>query len=445
MHIVLFGATELGYAIASRLHTAHDITVIDQGQRLPERFANLDIGYVTGNGADLDALEKASARKANMFIGCSTSDEANIVACWTVKKITSAETVCFVSRGEIYHNLQSSSQHQYQTRYDVDTVIWPEHLLTQDIFRIILVPEAIDVESFDDGRVKLFEYRIKEDTALCRKRIMDYAFPDDVLITGITRDGELFIPDGSTTILPDDKVIFMGKGPALDLLAASAFTSNNRITTATVIGGGNVGFFLARQLEQAGIKVKIIEQSEARCLFLTDNLRRSLVLNGNGTDIELLEEERVGSSDVVICVTDNDEKNLLCSLLVKELGVRRIVTRAGNARNIELFERVGIDVVVSPRESALKELLNRLQAKDIDILALVEGGRGEVLRLDVPEKFPETRVMDLKLPGRAIIGVVKRGRHLLIPDGRTVICAGDSLKIFTLAENIGPLRAVFEQ
>jgi trk system potassium uptake protein len=128
------------------------------------------------------------------------------------------------------------------------------------------------------------------------------------------------------------------------------------------------------------------------------NLKESLILQGDGTDLELLEEESIGAADVTVCVTNNDEKNLLCSLLVKQLGCQRIITRVGNARNSILFEKVGIDVVVSARDSALKELLNRLQAKDVNILALVEGGQGEVLRLTLPETFPETLVKDFKLP-----------------------------------------------
>ncbi|MFV0436800.1 MAG: Trk system potassium transporter TrkA [Desulfopila sp.] len=445
MQILVYGATDIGYMIAARLYLEHDITVIDEQERLPDRFNNLDIGYVCGSGADVLALERANGKKAKMFIACSLIDEANIVACWTFKKIVNAETVCFVCKGEIHHNLVSPVQHQYQTKYDIDTVIWPEQLLTQDIFRIILVPEAIDVEYFDDGQAKLFEYRIKEDSPLCNRRIMDFPFPDDVLIVGITRDNVLFIPNGPTYIEADDKVIFMGTGPALDLLAVNMFQRSDRIKTAAVIGGGNVGYFLAHQMEQASIRVKIFEQSLNRCNFLTDNLKRSLVLNGDGTDLELLENENIGDMDVVICVTNNDEKNLLCSLLVKQLGVRRIVTRVGNARNAELFERVGIDVVVSPRDSAMKELLNRLNAKNVNILALVEGGQGEVLRIEVSENFPPTRIMDLELPANAIIGIVKRGRSIIIPDGRTLISSGDQLKVFTIAENTSALRAVFHR
>ena len=140
-----------------------------------------------------------------------------------------------------------------------------------------------------------------------------------------------------------------------------------------------------------------------------------MILQGDGTDLELLEEESLGASDVVVCVTNNDEKNLLCSLLIKQLGCERIITRVGNSRNRILFERVGIDVAVSPRESALKELYNRLQAEAINILAIVEGGQGEVLRITLEEEFQETAIKDFSLPARAIIGIIKRGRNIIFP------------------------------
>ena len=444
MNLLIYGATELGYMIALRLYQEHSVTLIDDLEKLPEKFNSLDISFISGSGADVDALEQADMKNCGLFIACSGLDEANIVACWTVKKIVDIETICFVRTMELYRNLSSPKQNRYQTRYDIDTIIWPEQLLTQDIFRIISVPDAVDVEYFAEGRAKLFEYRIKEDSKLRDTRVMDCSFPKDVLIVGITRDHNLFIPDGSTVIQVDDKVIFMGTGAALDNLAGSIFQTRNSIKTAVLIGGGSVGFMLAQKLEQAGIKVKLIEHDKARCVFLADKLKKSLILHGDGTDLELLEGEYVGDAGVIVCITNNDEKNLLCSLLVKQLGSdRRIITRVSNARTAQLFERVGIDVVVSPRESALTELLNRVQARNVDILALVEGGQGEVLRLTLPEDFPETRVIDLKFDVKAVIGVVKRGRRLIIPYGETVIQAGDMLKIFTMAEDAEAVKRLF--
>ncbi len=445
MNILIFGATETGYMVASQLYRTHNLTIIDDQDRLPDKFNNLDISFVMGSGADVLVLERANAGEADLFIACSLIDEANIVACWTAKKITDAETICFVRRMELYRNLASLSQNRYQTKYDIDTIIWPEQLLTQDIFRIVSVPDAIDVEYFAKGKAKLFEYRIKQNSIIRDCRIMDCSFPDDVLIVGITRENSLFIPVGSTTIQKGDKVIFMGTGPALDILAARFFQNVNTIKTAAVIGGGSVGFMLSQKLEQAGIKVKLIEHDKARCVYLADNLKHSLILLGDGTDLELLEGESIGDVDVTVCVTNNDEKNLLCSLLVKQLGCERIITRVGNVRNSALFEKVGIDVVVSPRDSALKELLNHLQAKDVNILALVEGGQGEVLRLTLPDTFPEALVKDFKLPARAIIGVVKRGRNVIFPHGDTQLLANDQLIIFTMAKDAEAIKTVLSR
>jgi trk system potassium uptake protein TrkA len=444
MNLLIYGATDLGYMIALSLYQEHSVTILDDLEKLPEKFNSLDISFISGTGADIDALDQANTEKCELFIACSLLDEANIVACWTVKKIVAIETICFVHTMELYRNLVSARQKHYHTRYDIDSVIWPELLLTQDIFRIVSVPDAIDVEYFAEGRAKLFEYRIKENSILLDTRVMDCSFPPNVLIVGITRKHELFIPNGATVIQEGDKVIFMGLGPALDILAANIFQSTNQTRTAVLIGGGSIGFMLARKLEEAGIKVKIIEQDEARCVFLADNLGKSLVLHGDGTDMDLLEEESVGDADVSICITNNDEKNLLCSLLIKQLGSdHRIITRVSNTPTAQLFERVGIDVAVSPRASALTELLNRVQTRDADVLATVGGGQGEVLLITLPQSFPDTQVMDLKFEAQAIIGVVKRERQLIIPSGITLLRAGDQLKVFTMAEDSETVKSMF--
>ncbi len=444
MQILMFGATEVGYMIASRLYLEHDITLIDD--RPPaEKFNALDLTFVIGSGADIDTLKKANAEQADYFVACSRLDEANIVACWTVKKVADMETICFVSKEEIYETLLPSINNRYHTRYDIDTIIWPEQLLTEDIFRIVLVPEAIDVEYFDDGKAKLFEYPIKEDSPLANVAIKNATLPKNVLIVGLSRDTQLIIPNGNMTIASGDRAIFMGTRTALDMLAANIFPNRNRIRSAAIIGGGNVGYFLAQKMEKSKIRVKLIENKEKRCAFLADNLKSTLVLHADGTNVAVLEEESIGSMDIVICVTNNDEKNLLCSLLVKQLGSPRVITRVENIRNAQLFEKVGIDVVVSPWDSALKELYNHFRAKDVDVLALVERGMAEVVRVSVPNHFPETRVMDLKLPSSTIIGIISRRRKYIIPEGRTTIIPGDKLKIFTMAGTKDTITSIFDQ
>lgn len=443
MDIILYGATEIGYLISSRLHQEHNVTILHDGETLDEKFNNLDVSIAKGGGGDITVLENIEAAKAKLFIACSDLDEANIVACWTFKKVADAETICFISKPSLYQNLLSSSLNHYKTRYDIDSVIWPEELLTQDIFRVISVPEALDVELFAGGKAKLFQYKIKESSAIIDKPILHCNFPNDVLIAGITRNDNLFIPDGNTKIRLHDKVFFIGTGPALDMLTADFFKISHRVKNISIIGGGSVGFMLADKLEKRGIKVKIIEHSNKRCEYLANSLKKTLVLQGDGTDLKLLESEEIANADVCVCTTDNDEKNLLCSLLIKQLGSTRTVTRVGKLQNYELFARVGIDVVVSPKASALTEVLNRIQVRDVHIIALIEGGKGEVLRLTIPETFAEVKIKDFKFPVKAIIGVIFRGHKVLIPNGNSLLSPGDRLKIFTMKEDSETIKELF--
>ncbi len=443
MNILIYGTSDFSYLVAARLHQQHNITILYDSGELNEKFNNLDVSLVEGGGGDIAALERVDAKTSDLFIACSAIDEANIVACWTMKKIADTETICFIGKASLYKNFSSLSHNQYQTRYDIDSIIWPEQLLTQDIFRIISVPEALDVEYLAGGKAKLFEYRIKENSPIIDKAIKECKFPKNVLIPGITREGKLFIPNGATTIHLHDKVFFIGTGGALDSLAADFFKYDRKVKTVSIVGGGSVGFMLAERLEATGIKVKIIEHNPQRCAFLADSLKKTLVLQGNGTDLELLESEAIASADACICTTNNDEKNLLCSLLIKQLGAKRIVTRVGNIQNYELFEHVGIDVVVSPKASALTEVLNRVQATKVDVIALIEGGKGEVLRLTLPDTFQEVRLRDMHLPVNAIIGVIIRGHRVIIPDGNSTLCPRDRLKIFSMKEYSDQIKEFF--
>ncbi|HBG19044.1 MAG TPA: Trk system potassium transporter TrkA [Desulfobulbaceae bacterium] len=443
MDIIIYGTTEFSYLVAARLHQQHNITILHDGGELSERFNNLDVSIVEGSGSDISVLDNIEARKADLFIACSVLDEANIVACWTVKKIADTETICFISKASLYKNFSSITHNHYQTRYDIDSIIWPEQLLTQDIFRIISVPEALDVEYLAGGKAKLFEYRIKAESTIVDKPIKDCNFPANVLIPGITREGKLFVPSGSTTIRLNDKVFFIGSGAALDVLAADFFKHDRKVKSVSIIGGGAVGFMLAEKLERTGIKVKIIEHNTQRCAFLADSLKKALVLQGNGTDLELLESESIAAADVCVCTTDNDEKNLLCSLLIKQMGTKRIITRVGNIQNYGLFEHVGIDVVVSPKASALTEVLNRVQTHSVDVVALLEGGKGEVLRLTLPKTFKEMRIKELDMPFNAIIGVIVRGYKVIIPNGESLLLPQDRLQIFAMKEDSEAIKNFF--
>lgn len=444
MKIIIFGANELGFMIASEFYANNDITVIDEEQNKTDSFNKLDVAFVAGNASSVDVLKQAGAKNADVFIACNDSDELNIVACFTAKRVSDMKTLCFVRKEEYKSSLGITKDAEFNGDFYIDNVIWPEELLTQEIFRIITVAKALDVENFAEGRARLLEYKIPRNSVLVGGILKNCEFPKDTLIVGITREGELFIPNGETVLKEDDKVIFMGLSHSLNILAGKFFHEKEFVKYVTIIGGGNVGLKLAKSLENLKIKLKIIERDEDRCNYLSQELSNVLVINGDGTDLELLNEEDVSSSDVVVSVTNNDEKNLLCSLLVKQLGAKRVISRVSKNENAALFEQVGIDIAISSRTASLNEIKNNIKDTNIGILATVEQGQGEVLVIQIPENFETRKMRELKLPAKAIVGVIQRRKRILIPNGITQVMGGDKLIIFTTSQNAPIIKNFFE-
>ena len=444
MKIVIYGATEVGCLLATEFFEDHDITVIDKEENRTEEFDKLDISFVQGNASDIKILKAADIMNSDVFIACTTLDEANIVSCLSAKKISGIRTICFVSKEEYRNAMELDKATDYLEDFFIDYVIWPEELLTQEIFRIVTVAHALDVENFADGKARLLEYKVRPNSPIVGKMVKDCGFTRDTIIVGIKRDDLLFIPNGLTEINAEDKLIFMGTSHSLDILAGTFFHEKEQVKTVAIIGGGSVGYMLAKSLEDMKIKTKIIEMNYERCEFLAQELQKALVINGDGTNLKLLDEEEIGSSDVVISVTNNDERNLLCSLLVKQLGVKRVISRVSKVLNIPLFEKVGIDIAVSPKTSAINEVKNDLDENDVDILATVEQGEAEVLEILVKEDFDSKKIMDLRFPAPAIIGVIQRKNQVIIPKGDTTMKTHDILIIFTKAENAQRIKDYFK-
>lgn len=445
MNIVIVGGGEFGYQLAKELHTNHDITVIDISDKVADRFSKLDIRFITGNGASAQILNSSNIGKSDMLIACTPSDEVNIISCWTAKHLSRVETICFVNHQEYIDSFQAKNNKILgRTEYGLDYIIWPKKSLADELDKIISVPAAIDVEVFARGKVKLFEYRVKETTPIVDKHLKDCNFPEGCIIVAITRNDELFIPDGNTVLNKNDKTIFMGTDEALNILSSNYFEKRQNVNSVTIIGGGTVGFMLANKLEEKDINIKIIENSLKRCEELAVTLKKSLILNGDGTDLELLQSEQIGRTDVLVSVTNNDEKNLLCSLLGKQLGVKKVLTRVDKTSNLKLFETVGVDVALSAKSSSVKELLNDLVERDIDILAIVERGKGKVLEITVPDDFEDCQVKDLNFTFKAIIGTIIRRKNVIVPKGSTIIRPGDRLIIFTTPADSNKVKEFFE-
>jgi len=445
MKIVIYGADDTASIIAAEFFEDHDIIVIDSDSKKLNQFANLDLSTINGDASNLNVLNQADIKNADIFIATSGHDEANIVGCVMTKYLSCAKTACFVSKKEckeslkIIHDNTANEDNVY-----VNHVIWPEELLTREIFSILTVPDAVDVENFNHNKTRLLEYRIKENSPLLGKKLKDAGFNDETLVVGIARGDGLFIPNGDDVFQLNDKCIFMGTQDGLDLTSIKFFVDEKQgIKTAAIIGGGTVGYELAALLEKTKIKVKLVEKDYKRCEFLSENLNKTLILNADGTNSEFLTQEGIPSADVIIAVTDSDEKNLLCSLVSKQLGAKRVITRVEQLATIPLFENVGVDVAVSPKQAALNEIKNRVIEAKMGIIATVERGLGKVQEVKVRCDFKDITLMDIELPCRAVVATIQRGSRIIIPKGQTLIRANDTLLIFTMANDAQKIKALF--
>ena len=428
MHIVIVGGGEVGFALAQALCPSHDVFVIDHAPDTAARFEPLDVQFVLGSGTSSETLARAGAARAAVLVACTGLDEVNLVACAMARRVARPQTICFVSREDFL-----AADDQGLAAFGVDRVIWPEAQLATDIERIIRIPDALDAESFADGAIRLIEYRIDAASAVANRRIADLHLPHGTLVVAVRRGDALFIPSGTSELRSGDKAVMMGTPEALNEIRRrfrkDAAAHRQRVT---IIGGGDVGFHLAQRLDQGGaLDLTIIERDAQRGEMIAGQLTRALVLEGDGTDLELLESEDIGRSDVLVSVIDNDERNLLASLLGRQLGVRRVLTRVSRRSNLRLFERVGVDVAISARGAAIDSVLHQIQGGATRLLAVVEQGAGRILELDVPPGYTSRALRDLAAPLNSIVGAIIRDSKPIIPRGNDRIEPGDRLIVFT--------------
>lgn len=441
MNVFIVGGGEIGSQIAATLHRTHSVTVLDIDEERAASFESMDVQFVRGNGADPEDLKRAGISKADAFIACTMSDDINVLACLAAKGLGAKETMAFVTR-QRYLDAFSERGAMQSIGLIIDRVLWPQRTLANQIVDIIRVPRALDSAFFAGGRVKLVEYKLEEGDPFIGKPLSELELPKSVLVVGSIRGESFIIPSGTTVLCPGDKVVFMGTTHSIRVIEG-LFAPKKRRLNVVIVGGGNVGFMVAEELQHDRANLTIIEQDEARCEKLAALLPKVLVLHGDGSDLELLEQERIEDADALVAVTDDDGKNLLVSLLAKNLGISKIITRVGRARNRQLFERAGVDIALTPRTAAVQEVLNWLRLDQVDHLASIEG-LAEVMEVTYPYQCEAGKLRDLGAPPRSLIGALVRKNTVIIPDGNTTIQHGDHLYIVTTPDNVPAVEAWLE-
>jgi trk system potassium uptake protein TrkA len=442
MHIVIVGGGQVGSALARALAVDHEVFVIDHEPSVADSFTTVDVDFIVGSGTSEEVLARADIKDADFFVACTGLDEVNIVACSIANRIGSPETICLVSRADF---LDESRGVVGLEHFGINRVLWPEAQLAADIEGVVTAPGAIDAEVLAGGVVRLLEYRLDAGSSLTAAPVGALRLPRGSLVVAVKRAGRMFVPRGSTQLETGDKIIVMGTPSAMHDVEKLVNPDRRRgRQQVTIIGGGDVGLQLAERLEHSAIAdVRIVERSPARGEALAARLSKTLVLNGDGTDLEFLESENVGRSDVLVSVIDNDERNLLASLLGRQLGVPKIVTRVSRPTNLRLFERVGIDVALSARGAAVASILHQITGGTSRLLAVVEHGEARVLELTVPSDFAPRQLKSIGTPVDAIVAAILRGDRTIVPRGDDRIEPGDRILVFSTRAAADRVQAFF--
>lgn len=444
MYILVSGDDEVALAICDVLMSRHQVVLIHPVGFSAPRLDRLDIDRVAGQPSSPDVLLQAQVKRCQVFIACASNDEHNIVACLAARHLGARRTICMLSRPGFFDAQEDNNE--LANYLGVDVVVRPWEQLGQDILRIITVPGALDVAFLAERRVALLTYSVEQRAPITAGPIRQLALPSDVTLIMIRRDDSIFIPNGNTEVRSEDKLTVMGTPHGIRELMMKYLRAPEHRTdrrSATIVGGGVVGFTVAQGLERAGWSVKLIDSDRQRCEEIAPRLPRSLVLHGDGSDLDLLEEEQVGSDPVLVAVTNNDEKNLLISMLARSLGVERIITRADRLSNERLFERVGVDVVRSARGAVVRTVTRDVLDPRHEIRAELEHGDVEVLELELPPDYRPIALKDIHTILFSIVGAIVRGRDVIIARGDTMLQAGDHLFVFCNRDDEEKARAIY--
>ena len=381
MRIVVAGAGKLGYSVAELLaDDEFDVVVIEDDPKRKDVVQNsLDVLVIEGNACSPTMFRDPDIRNADVLIACTDSDEVNMITCMMAKNNGIKHTVARIRNVDYAIN----SPEMLNSEMKIDLILNPERITAAEIDHILMTPSVLNVDDFAEGKVRMFEAKLKENSPYANIPLKNLKIPNDILVAMLFRKHKMIIPRGNDILLPGDNVYFVGKQEAILQFEKNFTNTYEKLEKALIIGAGRTGRFLAPMLEKQGLMVKVIEKNKERCQMLAAQLEKGLVLCGDGTDIDLLTEEGVAEADVVVCITEDDKLNLLLALLAKHLGAKKTIVRVARNEYIELMEKVGVDVVLSSRLLSAGEVLRFVRKGGIVSVSLLEGAQAEALEIIV--------------------------------------------------------------
>jgi trk system potassium uptake protein TrkA len=442
LKIIIVGAGEVGFHCARRLASENkEVVVIDRNPKVLGRLQDaVDVQSLEGSGSSPEVLKRAGIENADIFLAVTDSDETNLTACTFANLLAPGITKLARIRNQdvlAYQDILNRELH-------LGTIINPEVEVVKTIASLLGTPGATDLSEFADGRIKLLGVWIGEDNDLVntrlidlRKKIADVRF----IVAAIIRGSGLIIPTGMDTIRSGDLIYLACEDKDTSTLLKDFAPARAGWHDVLIVGGGNIGFKLAHALEKMSVNVKLLDKDSERCDFLAEHLDKTVVLCGDGTDKEILEEENVSSLDAVITVTGNEETNILASLLAKSIGVNKCITRINKSEYIPLVRAIGLEHIVSPRLSAVNSLLKHVRKGNV-ISSVAIKDEAEALEAIAEDRsaLVGRPIRDLHFPRGAIVLCIVREDTVIIPTGDDFINPRDRVILLATRESISKVE-----
>lgn len=445
MKVTIVGAGKLGYKLAELMVMDDiDVTVIDHNQKTLD-FVNehLDVLTVLANGIEINVLKSLGIHRYDLLVATTNSDETNTLICSLAKKLGCKTTIARI-RNPDYMEQLDFIKHEL----GIDYIVNPDLATAQAMEKYLLKNYNFYSDEFVSGKVQMIDFNIEHMKEFVGKKLMELENFQGLLITAISRNGELIIPNGSTELLANDTIYVIGKTTDINNLnnRISKDIINKEVERVMILGGSNIGYYLAQKLAKDNILVTLVEQNKERCKELSEALEDILIIHGDGTDIHLLEEEGISSMDAFVGATGFDEENLLMALMAKQSGVPKTIAKISRENYTKIIDRLGIEVALNPILITASEILKVIRGGKIVSVSLLLGGDGEVTEIIIGKDLPIVgkSLEELKLPKGIIIGVIVHNGEVIIPNGKTRIHANDRIVVFCLSDNLPTLKMFFK-
>ncbi len=452
MNTLIIGCGKVGQKLAEQLsrEANQNITVVDTRYDVVQDIINqYDAMGVVGNGASVEVLLEAGVKNADILIAVTNSDEVNLLTCLLAKKTGNCQTIARVRKPDYNKEL-----HLFKDDLGLAMIINPELTAANEIARVLRFPSAIQIDTFAKGRIEILKFKVAENSILDNMSVWEInsKLNTDILVCGVERGEEAFIPSGSFVIKKGDLVSIIAAP-----LNGSAFfkkigVKTNRVKDTMIVGGGPISYYLADKLIHRGIKVKIIDKNQEVCDRLCQELPKATIINADGTDSRVLMEEGIENAESFVALTNMDEENIMLSLFAKSKTRGKLVTKVNRISYDEIIANMDLGTVIYPKDITAEYIVRFVRAKensldsDIETMHLILDGKAEALEFSIKENSPVIGISLEALPikSNTLVACISRNGKIIIPRGQDQICAGDTVIVVTTMTGLKEISDILE-